>query len=116
MPDATPGRGSRATEFWSRRRPIKRCSEGKSPSVRGVAGATPFPTKQARAVFVDRRLAELYPETPIPLTHKDAYSLLVAVVLSAQSTDVGVNKVTPLLWALGSGPAQIAEVPVEKIR
>lgn len=75
-----------------------------------------FSSRQARADYVDRRLAELYPETPIPLVHKDPYTLLVSVVLSAQSTDVGVNKVTPLLWALGDRPAEIARVPVEKIR
>lgn len=73
-------------------------------------------TRVERAAYVDRRLAELYPETPIPLVHQDAYTLLVAVVLSAQSTDVGVNKVTPLLWALGDRPAEIARVPEEKIR
>lgn len=73
-------------------------------------------TKQQRAEFVGRRLAELYPETPIPLEHRDAYTLLVAVVLSAQSTDAGVNKVTPRLWALGDTPAAIARVPVEQIR
>ena len=76
----------------------------------------PYPTKPARAAYIDQRLAELYPETPIPLTHKDAYTLLVAVVLSAQSTDVGVNKVTPRLWALGDTPAEIAKIPVEKIQ
>lgn len=75
-----------------------------------------YPTKPARAAYIDQRLAELYPETPIPLTHKDAYTLLVAVVLSAQSTDVGVNKVTPRLWALGDTPAEIAKIPVEKIQ
>jgi endonuclease-3 len=75
-----------------------------------------FRTKAARAAFIDRRLAELYPATPIPLAHKDAYTLLVAVVLSAQSTDAGVNKVTPRLWALGDTPGQIAQLPVEKIR
>jgi endonuclease-3 len=69
-----------------------------------------------RADYVDRRLAELYPETPIPLDHKDAYTLLVSVVLSAQSTDVGVNKVTPLLWELGDTPAAVARIPVDKIR
>jgi endonuclease-3 len=73
-------------------------------------------TRAQRAAYVDRRLAELYPETPIPLDHRDPYTLLVAVVLSAQSTDVGVNKVTPLLWALGDRPEGIAQVPVEKIR
>src|SRR5258708_21821871 len=75
-----------------------------------------FRTKQARAAFIARRLAQLYPATPIPLAHKDAYTLLVAVVLSAQSTDAGVNKVTPRLWALGDTPGQIAQLPVEKIR
>ncbi len=73
-------------------------------------------TRTERAQFVDRRLAELYPETPIPLVHRDAYTLLVAVVLSAQSTDVGVNKVTPRLWALGDTPAALARVPVEQVR
>jgi len=81
-----------------------------------MPSSAPYPTKQARADYVDRRLAELYPETPIPLDHKDAYTLLVSVVLSAQSTDVGVNKVTPLLWARGDKPAQIARMPVEQIR
>ena len=75
-----------------------------------------YATKTVRAAFIDRRLAELYPETPIPLAHKDAYTLLVAVVLSAQSTDAGVNKVTPRLWALGDTPAQIARVSVERIQ
>jgi endonuclease III len=73
-------------------------------------------TKGQRAEFIGRRLAELYPETPIPLAHHDPYTLLVAVVLSAQSTDAGVNKVTPRLWALGHTPAAIAKVPVEQIR
>jgi endonuclease-3 len=78
--------------------------------------AQPYSTAHARAAYVDRRLAELYPQTPIPLAHKDPYTLLVAVVLSAQSTDVGVNKVTPRLWALGDTPEKIAELPVEKIQ
>ena len=69
-----------------------------------------------RAAYVDRRLAELYPETPIPLDHRDPYTLLVAVVLSAQSTDTGVNKVTPRLWALGDTPAALARVPEDQIR
>lgn len=81
-----------------------------------MAAVPRYPTRQTRADYVDRRLAELYPQTPIPLDHTDAYSLLVSVVLSAQSTDVGVNKVTPLLWKLGDKPAQIAKIPVERIR
>lgn len=76
----------------------------------------PFPTKQARADYVDRRLAELYPETPIPLDHRDPYTLLVAVVLSAQCTDKRVNEVTPRLWALADHPAAMARVPVPEIQ
>lgn len=82
----------------------------------GVSRQPDFSTRQARADFIARRLAELYPETPIPLAHRDAYTLLVAVVLSAQSTDAGVNKVTPRLWAHGDRPADIAKAPVEQIR
>jgi endonuclease-3 len=75
-----------------------------------------YSTKQARAAFVARRLAELYPETPIPLDHKDAYTLLVAVLLSAQCTDKRVNLVTPRLWALADNPAGMARVPVTEIQ
>jgi endonuclease-3 len=81
-----------------------------------VALVPDYRTKLARAAYIDRRLAELYPETPIPLDHRDPFTLLVAVVLSAQSTDLGVNKVTPQLWALGGTPAAIAKIPVDKIR
>lgn len=73
-------------------------------------------TRRERAAFVDRRLAELYPETPIPLDHRDPYTLLVAVVLSAQCTDKRVNEVTPHLWALADNPAGMARVPVAKIQ
>jgi len=76
----------------------------------------PYPTKSVRAAFVARRLAELYPEMPIPLAHKDAYTLLVAVLLSAQCTDKRVNLVTPQLWTLADNPADMARVPVEKIQ
>jgi endonuclease-3 len=76
----------------------------------------PFTTKAARAAFIDRRLAELYPETPIPLDHRDDFTLLVAVLLSAQCTDKRVNLVTPHLWAVADNPAAMARVPVEKIR
>ena len=75
-----------------------------------------FSTKPARAAYIDRRLAELYPETPIPLDHRDAYTLLVAVVLSAQCTDKRVNLVTPELWALAGSPQAMARVPVAKIQ
>ncbi len=73
-------------------------------------------TKAERAAFIERRLAELYPETPIPLDHKDPYTLLVAVLLSAQCTDKRVNLVTPQLWAVADNPADMARVPVEKIQ
>jgi len=73
-------------------------------------------TRAERAALIDRRLAELYPETPIPLAHKDAFTLLVAVLLSAQSTDKGVNKVTPELFALGDTPEKMARVPVGEIQ
>ena len=72
-------------------------------------------TKQERADFVLTKLEELYPETPIPLDHCDPYTLLVAVLLSAQCTDERVNKVTPNLWKLADNPADMAGVPVEKI-
>jgi endonuclease-3 len=62
-----------------------------------------------------KRLVELYPDPPIPLDHKDAYTLLVAVLLSAQCTDVRVNLVTPRLFALADNPRDMARVPVAKI-
>lgn len=73
-------------------------------------------TKQQRADHVRRRLAELYPETPIPLDHTDAFTLLVAVLLSAQCTDVRVNQVTPALFKLADNPRDMMKVPVEDIR
>jgi endonuclease-3 len=72
--------------------------------------------KQQRADHLLRRLEELYPQTPIPLDHKDSYTLLVAVLLSAQCTDVRVNLVTPALFALADNPRDMMRVPVEKIR
>lgn len=75
-----------------------------------------YTTKQGRADYVDRRLETLYPETPIPLDHRDAYSLLIAVLLSAQCTDKRVNLVTPHLWALANNPVDMAAVPVAKIQ
>jgi endonuclease III len=73
-------------------------------------------TRPARAALVAQRLAALYPETPIPLDHRDPYTLLVAVLLSAQCTDKRVNQVTPALWALAADPAAMARVPEERIR
>lgn len=73
-------------------------------------------TRAQRAAHVDGRLEELYPETPIPLDHRDPFTLLVAVLLSAQCTDARVNTVTPALFTLASTPEDMAEVPVEAIR
>ena len=61
------------------------------------------------------RLAELYPETPIPLDHRDAYTLLIAVLLSAQCTDKRVNLVTPALFGMASTPQEMAKRSVEEI-
>ena len=73
-------------------------------------------TKTERAAYVDRRLAELYPETPVPLDHRDPYTLLVAVLLSAQCTDKRVNLVTPELFALADTPEKMTGVPVAEIQ
>jgi endonuclease-3 len=73
-------------------------------------------TKQERVNFILHKLQALYPAPPIPLHHKDPYTLLVAVLLSAQCTDERVNQVTPALWALADNPFDMAQVPVEKIQ
>lgn len=75
----------------------------------------PLVTKRERASRIARELARLYPETPVPLKHRDPYTLLVSVLLSAQCTDERVNRVTPLLWELADHPAAMARVPVEAI-
>jgi len=72
--------------------------------------------KQERADYIAKRLAQLYPNPPIPLQHKDPYTLLVAVLLSAQCTDVRVNQVTPALWKLADNPFAMAKVPVASIQ
>jgi len=72
--------------------------------------------KTERAAYVLKRLQELYPNPPIPLEHKDPFTLLVAVLLSAQCTDERVNKVTPLLFAKADNPADMAKLPVEEIK
>jgi len=72
--------------------------------------------RSERADLIHQRLAELYPETPVPLDHSDPYTLLIAVLLSAQCTDERVNKVTPALFKLADSPQVMAKVPVEKIR
>lgn len=81
-----------------------------------MAKSARFSSKQARADYIACRLAELYPETPIPLDHRDPYTLLVAVLLSAQCTDVRVNQVTPKLWQLADAPAEMARKTVAEIQ
>ncbi len=73
-------------------------------------------TKKERITFVINTLKELYPEIPIPLNHKDPYTLLIAVLLSAQCTDVRVNQITPLLFAKADNPYEMIKMSVEEIR
>lgn len=72
--------------------------------------------KKERAAYINMRLEELYPETPVPLDHKDAYTLLIAVLLSAQCTDERVNQITPLLFERADTPEQMVLLSVEEIR
>ena len=72
-------------------------------------------TKTERAAYIGTRLEELYPETPIPLDHRDPYTLLIAVLLSAQCTDERVNKITPLLWVAADSPTAMQKLSVEQI-
>ena len=73
-------------------------------------------TRAERAARIADVLAELYPETPIPLDHRDPYTLLIAVLLSAQCTDARVNLITPALFARAAAPEVMMLVPVEEIR
>ena len=73
-------------------------------------------TKKEKVQFVIDTLESLYPEPPIPLAHKDPYTLLIAVLLSAQSTDARVNIITPLLFNKADNPYDMVKLSVEKIR
>ena len=73
-------------------------------------------TRREKAAFVATKLAELYPRTTIPLDHDGPYTLLVAVVLSAQCTDRKVNEITPLLFAKARTPQQMMKLSVEEIQ
>lgn len=75
-----------------------------------------MPTKSERAMIVQKRLAELYPEPPIPLDHTDAFTLLIAVLLSAQTTDKRVNLVTPELFSKAPAPQAMARLTVAEIQ
>ena len=72
--------------------------------------------KQQKVQFVIDTLQNIYPEIPIPLDHKDPYTLLIAVLLSAQSTDVKVNQITPLLFEVADTPQKMVKLSVEEIR
>jgi endonuclease-3 len=72
--------------------------------------------KSERVQFILSTLEELYPETPIPLNHSDPYTLLIAVLLSAQCTDERVNQITPLLFAKANNPTDMLKLSVEEIR
>jgi endonuclease-3 len=72
-------------------------------------------TRQEKARRIHQTLDDLYPETPIPLDHGDPFTLLVAVMLSAQTTDKKVNEVTPALFARAPDPAAMAQLPVAEI-
>ena len=73
-------------------------------------------TKQDKVDFTIKTLKELYPTIPIPLDHKDPYTLLVAVLMSAQSTDVRVNQITPLLFEKADNPYDMVKMSIEEIR
>lgn len=75
----------------------------------------PYPTPAARAAYVDSKLAELYPRPAIPLKHGDAYTLLIAVLLSAQCTDKRVNLTTPALFARARTPEDMVKLSVAEI-
>ena len=72
-------------------------------------------TKAEKATLISETLDELFPETPIPLRHRDPYTLLIAVLLSAQSTDVRVNQITPKLFALARTPQEMVRLSVDQI-
>jgi len=72
--------------------------------------------KQEKITYILNKLEELYPETPIPLDHYSAYTLLIAVLLSAQCTDERVNKITPLLFAKADTPEQMVLLSIEEIQ
>lgn len=73
-------------------------------------------TKAEKVDFIIKTLKQLYPEVPIPLDHKDPYTLLIAVLLSAQSTDVRVNQITPLLFEKADNPYDMVKLSVDEIR
>lgn len=73
-------------------------------------------TKKQKAREIAAILDQLYPQTPVPLHHSDPYTLLIAVLLSAQCTDERVNKITPILFAKANNPFDMIKLSVEEIR
>jgi endonuclease-3 len=73
-------------------------------------------TRKEKAHYIITELERLYPETPVPLDHKDPFTLLIAVLLSAQCTDERVNKITPALFRLADNPYDMIKLSVEQIR
>ena len=73
-------------------------------------------TKKEKIVFIINELQKLYPEIPIPLNHQDPYTLLIAVLMSAQSTDIMVNKITPLLFERANNPYDMVKLSIDQIR
>src|SRR5690606_27830081 len=73
-------------------------------------------TKKEKAQYIITELERLYPETPVPLDHTDAYTLLIAVLLSAQCTDIRVNQITPALFKRANNPYDMIKLEVEEIR
>jgi endonuclease-3 len=80
-----------------------------------MPGPKKYPSAKTIAKEVSKTLEELYPETPIPLQHSDSYTLLIAVLLSAQCTDERVNKVTPFLFAKANTPLEMVKLTVGEI-
>ena len=72
-------------------------------------------TKSDKVLYVINELERLYPKTPVPLLHTDPYTLLIAVLLSAQCTDERVNKVTPELFSVANNPNDMQKLPIETI-
>ena len=72
--------------------------------------------KTEKVKFIINTLEDLYPKVEVPLNHKDPYTLLIAVLLSAQSTDAGVNKITPKLFAKADNPYEMIKMSIDEIR
>lgn len=73
-------------------------------------------TKKEKADFVIKKLEEIYPRVPVPLEHRDPYTLLIAVLLSAQSTDARVNEITPILFKKAATPYEMVQLDIDEIR